>query len=269
MDKFTAVIETPAGSTQKYRYDPKQKSLSLVKRLPQGMTFPFDFGMLPDTLAPDGDPADVLVVSEFSTFPACHVECRIVGAMVVEQSSAAGLPPDLRNDRFIAVSTASQVYKSIQSISDFPDDLIRQVAAFFKNYLAQEDKEANITQILDAQLAKRLLEQYKTDMNERFLYEIFIPAEKDGETRHLSSHYTWLRQELVGRFGGLTIYQRSPAKGIWEPDNEARHTDDMIIYEVMADNDAPGYWRWLKAELEHRFNQQEILVRKACIDLVQ
>src|ERR1700722_741068 len=56
-----AVIETPKGSRNKYRYDPQCSCLSLAPSLPVGMALPFDFGFSPAPLGDDGDPLDVLV----------------------------------------------------------------------------------------------------------------------------------------------------------------------------------------------------------------
>jgi inorganic pyrophosphatase len=52
------IIETPAGSRNKFAFDPDQRIFSLKKVLPAGMVFPYDFGFVPQTLAPDGDPID-------------------------------------------------------------------------------------------------------------------------------------------------------------------------------------------------------------------
>jgi inorganic pyrophosphatase len=57
------IIETPAGSRNKFAYDPDQGIFALKKVLPAGMVFPYDFGFLPQTIAPDGDPIDVLLLS--------------------------------------------------------------------------------------------------------------------------------------------------------------------------------------------------------------
>ena len=54
------VIETPKGSRNKFAFDPEQRVFALRKVLPAGMAFPYDFGFLPKTMAPDGDPIDVL-----------------------------------------------------------------------------------------------------------------------------------------------------------------------------------------------------------------
>ncbi|QEM11306.1 inorganic diphosphatase [Mucilaginibacter rubeus] len=70
---ITVIVETPKGSGHKYDYDTATKQFKLKKLLPAGMVFPFDFGFIPNTVGGDGDPLDVLVISEISTFPGCVI----------------------------------------------------------------------------------------------------------------------------------------------------------------------------------------------------
>src|SRR5438874_10717279 len=64
---LTVVIETPKGSLNKYDYDSNCGAFRFVAVLPAGMSFPFDFGFVPSSLADDGDPLDVLVLLDAST----------------------------------------------------------------------------------------------------------------------------------------------------------------------------------------------------------
>lgn len=68
------IIETPAGSRNKFAFDPDQEIFALKKVLPAGMVFPYDFGFLPRTQAPDGDPIDVLLLMDEPAFPGCAVK---------------------------------------------------------------------------------------------------------------------------------------------------------------------------------------------------
>src|SRR6267154_1754505 len=61
---FRAVIATPLGSRNKFRYDPQCDCFELASALPAGMSFPFDFGFVPSTLGDDGDPLDLLVLMD-------------------------------------------------------------------------------------------------------------------------------------------------------------------------------------------------------------
>ena len=67
------IVETPRGSRNKFAFDPKQEVFALKKVLPAGMSFPHDFGFLPQTIAPDGDPIDVLLLMDEPAFPGCAV----------------------------------------------------------------------------------------------------------------------------------------------------------------------------------------------------
>src|SRR6201987_1675612 len=81
-----AVIETPGGSRNKFKYDEKIGFFSLSGVLPEGMVFPHAFGFVPRTKAADGDPDDVLIIMDEPTFTGCVVPCRLIGVMEAEQT---------------------------------------------------------------------------------------------------------------------------------------------------------------------------------------
>ncbi|MFX9665122.1 inorganic diphosphatase, partial [Acinetobacter baumannii] len=80
---INCVVETPKGYGIKYDYDPRLGRLFVKKRLPAGLVFPFDFGYIPGTMGEDGDPLDVVMISEMQVFPRCSVDCRIIGSLKV------------------------------------------------------------------------------------------------------------------------------------------------------------------------------------------
>jgi inorganic pyrophosphatase len=152
---ITAMIECPKGSNQKFDYDPAEKRFKLNKILPAGLVFPFDFGMIPGTKGEDGDPLDIIVISEGSTFPGCLVDCRIIGGLKAEQTERNG--HKVRNDRFIGIPDVSQLYSDIHTLEELPQVLIDQLEAFFKNYNEQAGKKFKVTARLSAQQAAKLL----------------------------------------------------------------------------------------------------------------
>ena len=109
MKTITAIVETPRGSAQKYDYDPKNKWFELSKIMPAGMVFPFDFGFIPNTKGEDGDPLDIIIISELKSFPGCVMKCRIIGAITAEQTEKG---ETVRNDRFLAVPEVSQIFSA-------------------------------------------------------------------------------------------------------------------------------------------------------------
>ena len=80
-----AIVETPKGSHHKFDFNPDLACFELKKTLPEGMTFPLDFGFIPSTLADDGDPVDVLVILEFPASLGAMVKVRLIGAICAEQ----------------------------------------------------------------------------------------------------------------------------------------------------------------------------------------
>jgi inorganic pyrophosphatase len=95
------------------------------------MMFPYDFGFIPDTKADDGDPLDVLILSDEPMFPGCEVECRIVGVLRANQRENG---KQNRNDRFIAVAEGSVLYAKVNQLSDFEASVLQQIEQFFTNY---------------------------------------------------------------------------------------------------------------------------------------
>ena len=126
------VIETPKGSRNKYAFDHDRNVVVLKKVLPAGMVFPYDFGFVPSTLAPDGDPIDVLVLMDEAAFPGCVVEARIIG--VIEGEDLLDSGETSRNDRLLAVALLSQTYENIQSIDDLPNHFLDHIQEFFAAY---------------------------------------------------------------------------------------------------------------------------------------
>jgi hypothetical protein len=96
--------------------------------------------------------------------------------------------------------------------------------------------------------------------------EIFLPLKtKEGrpQPREL---FAQVRDELVGRFGGLTAFTRSPAEGLWEPRPGEREKDEVVIFEVLADRIDRDRWHDYRLRLQERFGQDEILIRAHPVD---
>src|SRR6266702_7301112 len=132
------VIETPKGSRNKFAFDPDQRVFTLKKVLPAGMTFPYDFGFLPKTVAPDGDPFDVLLLMDEPAFPGCAVRARVIGIIEGEQVDGK---KRIRNDRLLAVAEANHTYAYLKNIKDLPEQFLRELEDFFVNYHKLEGKE--------------------------------------------------------------------------------------------------------------------------------
>ena len=92
------------------------------------------------------------------------------------------------------------------------------------------------------------------------LVQLLLPLYgQDGE-RLGQALFSSVRQELVGRFGGLTAYSRAPAKGLWADGGGVDH-DEIVVYEVMVETLDRAWWSGYRADLAKRFRQKELVVR--------
>jgi inorganic pyrophosphatase len=148
------IIETPKGSRNKFAFDAEQKVFTLRKVLPAGMSFPYDFGFLPRTIAGDGDPIDVLLLMDEPAYPGIVVRARLIGVIEGEQLDGK---KRVRNDRLVAVAEANYQYANIKTIGDLPGEFLHQLEEFFVNYHKLEGKQYNLLGCKNAPAAMRLI----------------------------------------------------------------------------------------------------------------
>jgi inorganic pyrophosphatase len=120
------------------------------------MVFPYDFGFLPKTLAPDGDPLDVLLLMDEPAFPGIVVRARLIG--IIEGEQIEGKKKN-RNDRLLAVAEANHLYADIKDHKDLPDQFMRELEEFFVNYHRLEGKEYKLLGCKSINEANRMIKQ--------------------------------------------------------------------------------------------------------------
>src|SRR3981081_1431245 len=89
-DHIHAVVETPRGSRAKLEFDPKLRVFTLAKALLAGLTYPYDWGLIPSTPAADGDPTHIHVIHDAATYPGLVLRCRPIGVLEVLQTRKNG-----------------------------------------------------------------------------------------------------------------------------------------------------------------------------------
>lgn len=155
-DIVNAVIETPMGSRNKFKYDEDMGFFALSGVLPQGMMFPHAFGFIPRTKAADGDPEDVLVILDEPVFPGCIVPSRLLGVIEAEQTEDGKTE---RNDRLIAVSASSRELSDVESLSDLNPVMIKEIEKFCVNYNEEKGKKFKVLARRGPQQAMKLLKK--------------------------------------------------------------------------------------------------------------
>lgn len=154
------VIETPKGCRNKYSFDFDLGAYKLKKVLPEGAVFPFDFGSIPGTEAPDGDPLDVLLLMDEPAFPGCLVEARLIGVIEARQSKNGD---SKRNDRLIGVAAKSTTHESLKSLKKVDDHLIDEIEHFFVSYNAADGKKFKPLARKGPKAARRLVVKHRKD----------------------------------------------------------------------------------------------------------
>ncbi|MBL6852848.1 MAG: inorganic diphosphatase [Alphaproteobacteria bacterium] len=96
--RIHVVVESPRGSAVKLKYEPDLEAIVFSRPLPDGVVYPFDWGFVPSTLGPDGDPVDAVVLHEVATFPGTVIGCRPLAVLEVRQTEKG---KTRRNDRLV------------------------------------------------------------------------------------------------------------------------------------------------------------------------
>ena len=150
-----AIIETPKGSRTKFKYDEESGLFLFDKALPIGQSFPFDFGFLPSTKADDGDPLDILVLSEEPTFVGCLVHAKLLGVIEAEQTENGETE---RNDRLIAVPLEVKSGKpSSGAIDHLEPTIVRNISKFFAAYNQLQGKRFRTLRCAGPERAETLI----------------------------------------------------------------------------------------------------------------
>jgi inorganic pyrophosphatase len=152
---YRAVIETPKGSRNKYRYDPACDCFELATSLPEGMAFPFDFGFIPSTLADDGDPVDVLVLMDSPVIAGCILRCRLIGVLEAREKERGERWE--QNDRLIAVASHARTHEGINRLAQLRSHTLDDIKAFFVDYNKLHDKQFQVLADHGPKRASRLI----------------------------------------------------------------------------------------------------------------
>ena len=161
METISAIIETPKGSGVKYTYDQSDGFFFLKKALPAGMVFPYDFGFIPETKGEDGDPLDIIIISEFSNYMGCKIECRLIGSLQAMQWALNGMKNKIRNDRFFGIPVQSIIFEKVKGVRDLPEKLLAELKAFFIQYNKMQNKVFEIEGLSNAQKSIGIIKKYR------------------------------------------------------------------------------------------------------------
>jgi inorganic pyrophosphatase len=152
-EPLVCIIEIPKGSRNKYEYDPDLGAIKLDRFVSASVVYPTDYGYVPDTLMPDGDPLDVLVCVSEPTFPGCVVPSKVVG--LFKMSDEKG--PD---DHVVCVPCDDPGWNEVEKIEDLPSLLRAEIGHFFSVYKDLDpEKHSEVKGWGDREAALKTLEE--------------------------------------------------------------------------------------------------------------
>lgn len=148
----TAVIEIPQGSVNKYEYDKQMKVFRLDRNLHSPVHYPGDYGFLPQTLAEDGDPLDILVLGDTPSFPGCMLAARPIGIFRM-------LDQGILDEKIFAYAIGNPRFATITNYVDVMPHALLEVVHFFSIYKDLEGKGTEVLGWKDADSAFQLILQ--------------------------------------------------------------------------------------------------------------
>jgi len=149
-----ALIEIPLGSKNKYELDAQTGRIRLDRVLYASMMYPAEYGIIENTLAPDGDALDILVICSDPTFPGCTVPARVLGYL----DMVDGGKPDYK---LISVVDCDPRYDHYRQIEDINPFVLEEIANFFANYKVLQGIKVEVGNYHNAQEALQIIEDCK------------------------------------------------------------------------------------------------------------
>jgi inorganic pyrophosphatase len=137
------MVESPRGSSVKFKYEPKDKVMTISRPLPEGLVYPYDWGFIPSTRAADGDPIDAVIVWDCASYPGVVIPCRLIGVLKAEQTNRETKRRE-RNDRLFALPTEAPRQSHIKSVFDLTKRQRDELKQLFLHAVYFEDKKLEL-----------------------------------------------------------------------------------------------------------------------------
>lgn len=160
-DDFVAVIEIEKGSKNKYELD-KETGLIILDRILYTSThYPANYGLIPHTLAEDGDPLDVLVLCSEPLKPMSLVRCYPIGVFAM-------LDDGKLDEKIIAIPFSDPTFNNYHEINELPQHIFTEMRHFFQVYKSLEGKETVVNEEQGCEAAKKIINKCRENYIEHY-----------------------------------------------------------------------------------------------------
>ena len=149
--EFNAIIEIPFGSSVKYELDKVSGLIKLDRVLYSAVYYPANYGFIPQTLAEDDDPLDVLVLCQETVVPLTLIHSRTIGLMTMIDAGK-------KDHKIISVATEDPEFNSYREAAEMPPHRLTMLRRFFQDYKQLEGKAVEVDQIQPAKEAYPIIE---------------------------------------------------------------------------------------------------------------
>jgi len=160
---FNVVIEIPRGSKVKYELDKPSGLLRVDRILYSAVHYPANYGFIPRSYCPDGDPLDVLVLGHEPVHPLAIMQARAIGVIRMEDEGK-------EDHKVVAVHVSDPAVADYEDIQDVPQHTFLEIERFFEDYKKLEFKKVIVGDLAGADEALRVvrdaLELYRSRENE-------------------------------------------------------------------------------------------------------
>lgn len=151
-EEFNVLIEIPQGSANKYELNPETGILELDFVFKNGLRYPFSYGSVPQTLAGDGDPLDVMVFSSQPIAPLAIVKVKPFGVLKTQDRGE-------QDDKLLAVPIADALTEKFSDLKNLSEQTRQQIIAFWQEVARQKNKIIEIQGFEDKKSALQTIQK--------------------------------------------------------------------------------------------------------------
>jgi len=160
-ERMMSIIEIPKNTRAKYELDKESGMLLLDRVIYSSMYYPANYGFIPRTYCDDGDPLDILVLSQIEIVPMCLVDTKVIGVMRMMDGGEM-------DDKIIAVATNDMSVAHHNCVTELPEYWLKEMRNFFEDYKKLENKSVDVSDFQGREEAHKIVQQSIEDYKTKF-----------------------------------------------------------------------------------------------------